>query len=146
MKLLLFSIALVILISACQSIQEGSKASELSILTPEKVVRLYYESFDKKDYETMYALISDGFKKIEPTAKDLSNFASYMGEFFKQGTWFEVKEVKETSNDGTKATVDYTIVMHLNEGSKIFRSTFTLKKKANGWKLIHPYGEKIDTS
>ena len=27
-----------------------------------------------------------------------------------------------------------------------FSSVYTLKKRANGWKLIHPYGDKIDTT
>ena len=40
-------------------------------------------------------------------------------------------KIEITNKDGTK---------------KEFSSTYTLKKRTNGWKLIHPYGQNIDTT
>ena len=93
-----------------------------------------------------YNLISDGFRQIDPQAKDLDTFSSYMEQYFKQGKSIGVKSVKEQYNSGTEAGVEYAIVMELNSGKREFTSTYTLKKRNNGWKLIHPYGENIDTS
>src|SRR3989344_2926922 len=46
--------------------------------SPVKVVEQYFNSWNDKDYVNMYAAISDGFKRIEPTAKDLQTFREYI--------------------------------------------------------------------
>ena len=124
----------------------SQQTKDVTNLTPKEVVGTYYNSFDTKDYATMYALISDGFKEIEPTAKDLETFSQRISKYFETGNGIKIKEVEEISNDGSSATVDYTLEMDLFSGKKELRSTFTIKKRANGWKLIHPYGDKIDLS
>ena len=122
---------------------------------PEEVVRQYFTSWNNKDYPDMYAAISDGFKKIEPTAKDLSSFRAYASSQGIEG--IIIKNIKEKSNDGITSEVDYEIKLVLGEGvegnekideKKSFSGTFTLKyRQADvipGWKLIHPYGNNID--
>ena len=45
------------------------------------------------------------------------------------------------------AGINYKIEIINKDGTKKeFSSAYTLKKRANGWKLIHPYGENIDTA
>src|SRR3989338_2176767 len=147
LKIFIFLITFLLIssffISACSKIKVDSDSNRESI-NPGLVVKTYYESLDRKDYETMYYLISDGFKKIEPTANDFQTFKNYMGNFFDVATGVEVVNVKETSNNGKESTVDYTINILSQSGKKEFKSTFTLKKRETGWKLIHPYGDNID--
>ena len=131
-------------ISACTN--QVSQTSKVNELSPEEVVRLYFESWNNKDYRTQYSLISDGFKKIDPQAKDLETFSSYMQQYFQQGNSIQVKGVKESYRTDNEAGIEYTITMDLKTGKRDFTSTYTLKKRENGWKLIHPYGENIDTS
>lgn len=126
--------------------QQQVQSVNVSGLQPAEVVRLYYEAFDKKDYATMYALISDGFKEIEPTAKTYELFAAEMGKYFKSGKGIKVVEVKEPEVDNDTAVVGYKVMLQLNTGSRELDSVFTLRKRHNGWKLIHPYGQNIDTS
>lgn len=122
---------------------------EYEIPSPEKVVRQYFEAWGNKDYANMYATISDGFKKIEPTASDLRSFKEYVAL---QGIReIEIKSIKETSNDSATATVNYEVEFLLSDNTKNqFQGAFTLKYKdadiIPGWKLIHPYGENIDTA
>jgi len=122
---------------------------EYNVPSPEEVVRQYFTSWDKKNYPDMYAAISDGFKKIEPTAKDLRAFKEYAGS---QGiNSIRIISIKEASNDGITSSVDYSVEFMLSNGKKNkFDGTFTLKYRQGdiiqGWKLIHPYGENIDTS
>ena len=117
--------------------------------SPEKVVEQYFAAWDKKNYPDMYATISDGFKKIEPTARDLRAFKAYAES---QGIDnVKILSIKEASNDGTTAAVNYNVEFLLSGGKKSrFDGTFTLKYRQGdvipGWKLIHPYGENIDTS
>ncbi len=133
--------------------------------SPEAVVRQYFEAWNAGDYVNMYAAISDGFKRIEPTAKDLSTFRAYAQA---QGI-NEVKiiSLQEKMNDGSTAAIDYEVEFIFNDGKnegkddgkndrkndrkkQPFKGTFTLKYRPGdiiqGWKLIHPYGEKVDTS
>ena len=122
---------------------------EYNIPLPEEVVKQYFASWDKKNYPDMYAAISDGFKKIEPTARDLRAFKEYAGSQGIEGV--NILSIKEISNDGTTAAVDYNVEFLLLDGKKNrFDGTFTLKYRQGdviqGWKLIHPYGEKIDVS
>ena len=122
---------------------------EYNIPLPEEVVKQYFASWDKKNYPDMYAAISDGFKKIEPTARDLRAFKEYVES---QGiNSIRIISIKEASNDGITSSVDYSVEFMLSDGKKNeFDGTFTLKYRQGdvipGWKLIHPYGEKIDIS
>ncbi len=116
---------------------------------PEDVVRQYFNAWNDKNYPDMYATISDGFKRIEPTAKDLRTFRDYAGSQNIEG--IRIINIKEMSNDGTLAIVDYTVEFTLSDGSgQEFSDEFSLKYRQGdiipGWKLIHPYGENIDAS
>ena len=97
----------------------------------------------------MYSVISDGFKKMEPTATTLQEFKNYVDS---QGIEsMEIINIKETSNDGESATVSYKVMFLLTNGQKTnYDGIFTLKYRKGdviqGWKLIHPYGDNIDTS
>lgn len=143
--LLIIGIAVIlILVLSCSSKQK--KEQELTTLSPEQVVELYYMSLDSEDYATMYSLISNGFKTLEPTAKDFPTFKSSMAKFYESFTGVRINKVKETSNDGKKASVDYSIALFSADGTKEFKSAFTLKMTPTGWKLIHPYGEHVDNS
>lgn len=117
--------------------------------SPEEVVRQYFTAWSNEDYPNMYATISDGFKKIDPNAKNLAAFRSF-GES-QEIESVNIHSIKETSNDGTTASVEYSIEFTLADGSKRpFSDTFTLKFRQGdvipGWKFIHPYGPNIDTS
>jgi len=115
----------------------------------EAVVRQYFSAWSNEDYANMYATISDGFKKIEPTANSLVSFRDYAES---QGiNNINILSIKEKSNDGRTAEVDYSVEFLLSSGQKQkFDGSFTLKYRKGdiipGWKLIHPYGENIDTS
>lgn len=134
----------VIFIKNTQKIKE-----EYTTPTPEEVVRQYFTAWDNKNYPDMYAIISDGFKKIDPNAKDLATFRNFASS---QGIEnINILNIKEKSNEGATAQVDYSIEFVLTNGNKQpFNGTFTLKFRQGdiilGWKLIHPYGENIDTS
>lgn len=129
--------------------QKKAQESEYKFPQPEEVVRQYFTAWNNEDYADMYAVISDGFKKIDPNAKDLAifrNFASSQGI-----EKVNILNIKEISNDGETASVDYSTEFILSDGtSKKFNDKFTLKYRQGdviqGWKLIHPYGENIDTS
>ncbi len=118
-------------------------------LSPEEVVRLYFTSWDQKNYADMHSTFSDGFKRIEPTAEDLATFRAYVdGQGVEE---VNILSLRETSNDETTATVDYQIEFILADGKRVpYQGTFTLKYRTGdiirGWKLIHPYGENIDNS
>jgi len=128
---------------------EQTQPPEYSIKNPEEVVRQYFESWDRKDWPNMYATLSDGFKRIDPDAKDLSafiNFASSQGI-----TGEKIIAIKQESNDGITAIIAYSVEFTLSDGSKQeFNDKYTLKFRQGdvipGWKLIHPYGQNIDTS
>jgi len=118
-------------------------------LSPEEVITLYFESWDKKDYATMYPLFSDGFKKIEPTAKTLNSFENYASS--QNVDSIKVNSLTEKFTDESTSVIDYSVMFILNDGSQIpFNSEFTLRYRNNdkvpGWKMIHPYGDNVDTS
>ena len=131
------------------TLTKEERVPEYRTPSPEKVVEQYFASWNNKNYPDMYAAISDGFKKIEPTAADLGTFKEYVES---QGIdSIRISSIKETSNDGQTAAVDYNVEFSLSNGKKSkFDDTFTLKYRQGnvipGWKLIHPYGENIDTS
>ncbi len=137
-------IILSIFIASCTTGNTVKK--DISKLGPKEVVSSYYNAFANKDYETMYALISDGFKKIEPTAKDFNTFKAYISKYYNTASYIKLIDVSEESNDGETVLISYKVELGLNAGKKDLESSFTVKKKVNGWKLVHPYGENIDTS
>ncbi len=145
-------IIVLILIAGIIFVNLNSTASEeqaYSTPSPEEVVRQYFESWDKKNWPDMYATLSDGFKKIDPNAKDLATFKTFASA---QGIeHINIIHVTEKSNDGNTATVAYSVEFVLSDGGKNpFSDSFTLKLRQGdiirGWKLIHPYGKNIDTS
>src|SRR3989338_8769986 len=113
---------------------------------PEQVVRQYFESWDKKDWPNMYSVISDGFKKIEPTARNLSDFKQYTESQGVEGV--NILSIQEQTNDGRTAVVSYSVEFVLSDNKQTFSDSFTLKFREadiiRGWKLIHPYGSNID--
>ena len=122
-------------------------SEDVSILTPEQVVILYFQAWNDEQYDVMYSLISDGFKQIEPTAKTFDDFKSYMEKFYDTALGVNILEAKESYNNGKEAGVNYKIeIINKDNTKKPFERSYTLKKRANGWKLIHAYGQNIDTS
>ena len=148
---------LIFLVNACskqQSQQQNTQkpvqtalSEDVSKLTPEQVVTLYFQSWNDEKYDVMYPLISDGFKQLEPTAKTFGDFKSYMEKFYDTALGVRITEAKESYRTEKEAGVDYTIeITNKDNTKKEFSSTYTLKKRVDGWKLIHPYGENIDTT
>ena len=122
-------------------------AENVPALTPEQVVVLYFQAWNNKQYRIMYSLISDGFKQLEPTAKTFDDFELYMNSFFETASGLNIIESKEAYQTEKEAGVNYKIkIINKDDTASEFESAYTLKKKTNGWKLIHPYGENIDTS
>ncbi len=150
-KILYIGLAVLFVIFAAGVIWENNKPveEEFNFPSPEKIVKQYFISWNDKDYVNMYATISDGFKKIEPTAETLQDFKNYVDSQNIKSV--EIINIKELSNDGQTASVDYDTEFVLSNGQKQFyKGTFTLKYKQGdiiqGWKLIHPYGENIDNN
>ena len=76
-----------------------------------------------------------------------NDIKSYMEKFYDTALGIRIVEAKESYNTGQEAGVDYKIeITNKDNTRKEFSSTYTLKKRANGWKLIHPYGKNIDTT
>ena len=126
---------------------QDTSSADVSTQTPKQVVELYFKSWNDKKYDIMYQLISDGFKQIEPTAKTFEDFKSYMEKFYDTSSGINVVEVKENYGNEKEAGIDYKIeIINRDDSKKEFSSTYTLKKRVNGWKLIHPYGKNIDTT
>ena len=144
---------------------KNTKKSEEVYMTPppEEVVRQYFTAWNNKNYPNMYAVISDGFKKIEPTAKDLNSFRTYTSSQGIEGINIISMELEsmtmggmEVEKDmsgmpGMQAIVAYNVELIFSDGTKReFSDKFTLKfREADvimGWKLIHPYSNNIDTS
>ncbi len=153
-NILLYGIAGLILIIAAgvayvQLFQNPAGSQNYNVPLPEEVVRQYFESWNNKDWPNMYATISDGFKKIDPNAKDLAAFRNFASTQGIEGV--NILGIKELSNDGSTASVSYSVEFVLSDSSKRkFDDTLTLKFRQGdiipGWKLIHPYGPNIDTS
>ncbi|MBI2102077.1 hypothetical protein HYT53_05705 [Candidatus Woesearchaeota archaeon] len=151
-----FFLFFILLLNACakqqpqQQIQQPIRtvsSEDVSALTPEEVVILYFQAWNDEQYDVMYSLISDGFKQIEPTANTFNDFKANMEKFYDTALGVSIVEAKESYQNDKEAGVDYKIKITNKDGSKKdFSSVYTLKKRANGWKLIHPYGENIDTT
>ena len=130
-----------------QTILSKVDSKDVSVLTPEEVVALYFQSWNNKQYDVMYSFISDGFKQIEPTAKSFDDFKVYMSKFYDTSAGVNIVDAKESYKNEKEAGVNYKIEIMGKDGTKKeFSSTYTLKKRENGWKLIHPYGQNIDAS
>lgn len=153
----LFFLFLILFISACAKQQAQQQTTQkpiqtvssedVSILTPQEVVILYFQAWNDEQYDAMYSLISDGFKQIEPTAKTFEDFKSYINKFYDTSLGVSVVSAKEAYQNEKEAGIEYKIEIKNKDGTKKpFSSSYTLKKRENGWKLIHPYGENIDTT
>ena len=160
-RFLFIFLFLILLINGCAKIQQQPQivqqtmqktvpavsAEDGSILTPEQVVILYFQAWNDEQYDVMYSLISDGFKQIEPTAKTFDDFKSNMKKFYDTSSGVEIVEADEAYQIENEAGVNYKIeIIGKDSAKKEFSSAYTLKKRANGWKLIHPYGENIDAA
>lgn len=141
----LFLFTSIIVINA----KNKKSVEEYDFPSPEEVVSQYFTAWSNKDYPNMYSAISDGFKRIEPTATTFQDFKNYVNS---QGIEsIEITKIEETGNNGETAAVSYNVIFLLTSGQKTnYDGTFTLKYRKGdviqGWKLIHPYGDKIDTS
>lgn len=132
-----------------QFTKQNEVADNYQVAPPEEVVRQYFTAWNNKDWPNMYATISDGFKKIDPSTKDLTTFRNFASSQDIEG--INILSIKEISNDEITANVDYSVEFILADGSKRpFNDKFTLKYRQGdiipGWKLIHPYGPNVDTS
>lgn len=149
-NLLLFAGAFVVLVIGGLAYQLSQpKSVDYQVPSPQEVVRQYFESWNNKDWPNMYATISDGFKKIDPNAKDLATFKNFANSQGIEGV--RILSIKEESNNGVTAIAAYSVEFTLSDGTKSqFSDKFTLKFRQGdvilGWKLIHPYGPNIDTS
>lgn len=149
-RVVMVSIATLIIIIAFVYYNNAKPATQkYERPSPAKTVEQYFVAWGAKDYPNMYATLSDGFKKIEPTAKDLASFKAYTES--QKVTGVNILSLQEESNDGQTATVAYSIEFQMaNSERKPFEGTFTLKYRTGdviqSWKLIHPYGNTIDTT
>ncbi|MBI2659414.1 hypothetical protein HYX05_04940, partial [Candidatus Woesearchaeota archaeon] len=84
-------------------------SEDVSALTPEQVVILYFQAWNDEQYNVMYSLISDGFKQIEPTAKTFEDFKANMEKFYDTALGVRVLEAKESYKTDKEAGVDYKI-------------------------------------
>lgn len=130
--------------------EEGMQKTllESDIATPEGVVRAYFVFWREKNYAGMYDLFSDGFKKIEPTAATLEDFSAYAKS---QGIdAIEITSIENEYQTEKEAGINYKVTFFVHDKIIPYEGTFTLKYRDQdqkpGWKMIHPYGEHIDTS
>lgn len=145
---------LVAFVSACAqqaTTTTTTIAKPYSELTPKEVVELYFTSWNSRDYENMYKTVSDGFKRIDPNATSLEAFRNNLDKFFQRGRSIRLVKAEELLNDGEDASIEYIIEMDLiDRGITEFSGSYSLKYRKNdtlvGWKLIHPYGDNVDTS
>src|SRR3989344_8949050 len=103
----LLAILLIIIIGVI--FVKNTKKSEEIYMTPEpeEVVRQYFTAWGNKNYPDMYAVISDGFKRIDTNAKDLTTFRDFASS---QGIEeVNILNIKEKSNDGTTAEIYYSV-------------------------------------
>src|SRR3989338_91079 len=105
-------------------------AEDVSSLTPEQVVILYFQAWNDEQYDVTYSLISDGFKQIEPTAKTFQDFKSYMEKFYDTALGVSIIEAKESYKNEKEAGIEYRIeIINKDNSKKEFSSTYTLKKR-----------------
>src|SRR3989338_7097192 len=111
---ILFALLVVILMfiaAGCSAKKEQQQAQilDLKSLTPEQVVKGYYKAWGTFDFKTEYELIDNNFKQLEPSAKDLQTFSTFMLAFFGEGKTIEPLEASQTYFDGREAKVGYRI-------------------------------------
>jgi hypothetical protein len=144
MKRFLGAIVLAVLLAACAP-QEGPTPYIEG--TPKEIVQKYYAAWAAKDYKAMYALVSNGWKALEPTAHTERDFAKFMSGFYDNARGIRLAFASEQSNTGSEATVSVALEVETLDNRFITSNqTLTLRLKDNGWKLIHPYGEYKDLS
>lgn len=146
--ILTISLFVVILIlSSCaarQGEQQDPNPLDLKTLSPEQAVKEYYKAWGTFDFKAQYELIDDNFKQLEPSAKDLAAFSTFMLAFFGEGKAIEVIEVSQTYFDGKEAKIGYRIkLINKDNTEKIQTGVQSLKLKDSGWKLVAPYGDKV---
>lgn len=144
-------------------VPKNTETQDYSAPSPEAVVRQYFEAWNDGRWPDMYATLSDGFKKIDVSAKDLTTFKNYARSQGVAGVKIVELKTESYAMDGIEvdktmegmpnmqAIVAHAVELTLSDGSKKqFSDKFTLKYRAGdviaGWKLIHPYGQNIDTS
>lgn len=142
----LLVLAFLVMLAACVP-QERAPESPFVEGTPVEIIEKYYNSWAVRDYATMYSLVSDGWKVLEPTARTQRDFANHLNGFFEQAKGITIAEAVEQSNSGNEAVVLVTLEVESLDGKIVVdEQTLTLRLKQNGWKLIHPYGEYADLS
>ncbi len=148
-KILVASVLVFLVAGAIIFFTQPQKEKDYEFSGPVETVQKYFESWNKGNWPDVYSVISDGFKKINPTAKTLSDFRFYAEA--QNVTEVEVISIKEKSNDGKIAVIDYSVEFIFSDNTKRpFSDTFILKWREadiiKGWKIIKPYGENADTS
>lgn len=115
--------------------------------TPVEIVQKYYVAWAQEDYKTMYSLVSDGWKALEPTAGSEQEFAKFMKGFYDNAKGLRLVFASEQSNTGSEAVVSVALEVETLDGRFLTNNqSLTLRLKDNGWKLIHPYGQYKDLS
>lgn len=115
--------------------------------TPVEIVQKYYDAWAKREYRTMYNVVSDGWKALEPTARTFRDFASHQKGFFDHAKGIRLVFASEQYNTGSEAGVSVALEVATYDGRFLTTNqTVVLRLKDNGWKLIHPYGEFTDLS
>jgi len=143
MRQLLVFVFLLLLVS-CAPVQQPTPLVEGA---PTEIVEKYYAAWAQKDYRTMYSLVSDGWKALEPTAKTEKSFARFFEGFYDKAKSIRLAFASEQSNTGSEAVVSAAVEVEAFDGRFLLSNqTITLRLKDNGWKLIHPYGEYTDLS
>jgi len=142
MKKLILLITVLALLSACVPERPGPIEG-----TPVDIVKMYYNAWANKDYKTMYSLVSEGWKVMEPTARSEARFANNVGKFYLEAKGIRLVFASEQANTGSQSEVSAAIEVETRDGQFLLTNqTMTLRLKNNGWKLIHPYGEYTDLS
>lgn len=141
-NILILTIIVVLFLVGCTP-----KLSQEETAIAVKVVNDYYFALNAKDYRVMYSFISEGFKKIEPTANSYERFEQNMQKFFNIAKGIRVISTEVDSVKKNEVVVNYVAEINLIDGTiKELKSSFTVKKKPEGWRLTHPYGDNKDLS
>ena len=146
-----------------QFFQEKNEADNYIMPDPSDVVRQYFVSWNNKDWPDMYATLSDGFKNIDPDAKNLTSFRNFASSQGVEGINIIGIQLELMTMNGKpvdknmpgmpdmEEAVNYRVEFILDGDQKRnFNGTFILKYRQGdviqGWKLIHPYGNNADNS
>ena len=121
------------------------QASERDILTlnPQEIVNLYFQSWKDGKYEIMHSLISDDFKKNEPSAKTFEEFKNHLNLIYAKVKSVDLIDSSISSQEEKKASVTYKLEIEYNDKTRrVFTSSYNLSKTLSGWKIDNPYGGK----